>query len=176
MHHLCNKTTTRNNNDNHRANARVNPLLIKRWNPVTVDWQRNACAILGLKFVRYNGATPGGPTVSLGSASRDKTKRIIGDGNCMLSSLSYIVTGCPRQHKEIRKIIVEYMPSIYHILISQAFVDYTSVQQYIQETRMDRLGAWGTDTEMFTFSHILDLLTMTALLLNMTSGVDICST
>ena len=71
----------------------------------------------------------------------------------MFSSLSYIVTGCPRQHEEIRKIIVEYMPSIYHILIRQAFVDYTSVQQYIQETRMDRLGAWGTDTEMFTFSH-----------------------
>ena len=132
---IYNKTTTRNNNDNHRANyTRVNPLRIKRWNPVTEDWQRNACAILGLKFVRYNGASPGGPTVSLGSASRDKTKRIIGDGNCMFSSLSYIVTGCPRQHKEIRKIIVEYMPSIYHILISRALVDYTSVQQYIQET------------------------------------------
>ena len=67
--------------------------------------------------------------VVLGSANRDKTKRIIGDGNCMFSSLSYVVTGCPRQHKEIRKIIVEYMPSIYHILISRALVDYTSVQQ-----------------------------------------------
>ena len=48
------------------------------------------------------------------------------------------------------------MPSIYHILISRALVDYTSVQQYIQETRMDRLGVWGTDTEMFTLSHILE--------------------
>ena len=95
-------------------------------------------------------------TVSLGSASRDKTKRISGDGNCLFRSLSYVVTGCPSQHKEIRKIIVEYMPSIYHILISRALVDYTSVQQYIQETRMDRLGAWGTDTEMFTLSHILE--------------------
>ena len=81
---IYDKTATRNTDDNRRAKTRVNnPLRVKRWNPVTEDWQYNACAILGLKFVRYNGVTPGGPTVTLGSASHDKSKRISSDGNCL---------------------------------------------------------------------------------------------
>ena len=33
--------------------------------------------------------------------------------------------------------------------------NHTSVQNYIQSTRMDRDGTWGSEVEIFTLSHML---------------------
>ena len=46
------------------------------------------------------------------------------------------------------------------ILDHMKFIDYhpagyTSAEQYIQATRMDKFGTWGTDTEMVTLAHML---------------------
>ena len=32
---------------------------------------------------------------------------------------------------------------------------YASAEQYIQATRMDKFGTWGTDTEMVTLVQLL---------------------
>ena len=59
-----------------------------RYNPVTPDWQRQACQQLGLEFVRENGITLGGPNVALCPPTR--VHRVEGDGNCLFYSLCYI--------------------------------------------------------------------------------------
>ena len=38
---------------------------VLRYNPISPEWQRQACQQLGLRFVGYNGCTPGGPDVPL---------------------------------------------------------------------------------------------------------------
>ena len=48
--------------------------------PGDEQWQRNACSIMGLRFVKANGVVPGGPNVPL-----TRPNRVIicsGLGNC----------------------------------------------------------------------------------------------
>ena len=54
--------------------------------PVDEQWQRNACAIMGLQFRRKNSMTPGGPDVAL--TPPDQVTRIMPDGNCLFQSFS----------------------------------------------------------------------------------------
>ena len=81
-----------------------------RYNPVSPDWQRQACQQLGLRFVSDNGSAPGGPNVPLAYPACGK--KIRGDGNCLFQALCYIVTGSERQHFRLRSIIVEHMGSV----------------------------------------------------------------
>ena len=57
---------------------------------ISEQWQCNACASLGLQFDRSNGASPGSGNLPL--THPDKIKTIVGDGNCMFRSLSYILS------------------------------------------------------------------------------------
>ena len=51
---------------------------------------------------------------------------------------------------DVRRVVLDHMKFIdYHP------AGYTSAKQYIQVTRMDKFGTWGTDTEMATLAHML---------------------
>ena len=78
-----------------------------RYNPVTPDWQRQACQQLGLEFVRENGITLGGPNVALCPPTR--VHRVEGDGNCLFYSLCYIITGSIREHLTLRSLIIQHL-------------------------------------------------------------------
>ena len=56
-----------------------------RYNPVSVEWQRRVCQELGLRFVRANRCTAGGPDVRLKHPASVKTTT--GDGNCLFRAL-----------------------------------------------------------------------------------------
>ena len=117
-----------------------------------IQWMSNGnvtCDFMGLWFRRPNRVSRGGPDVPIGPPDPHATKPIGGDGNCFFRSISYIITGSELQHMDVRRVIVDHMK----------FVDYyppgyTSAEQYIQLTRMDRFGTWGTDTEMATLAHM----------------------
>ena len=126
------------------------PDLPYKFHSVDEQWQRDMCEFMGLRFRRPNRVSRGGPDVPIGPPDPHATKPIGGDGNCFFRSISYIITGSELQHMDVRRVIVDHMK----------FVDYyppgyTSAEQYIQATRMDRFGTWGTDTEMVTLAHLL---------------------
>ena len=52
----------------------------------------------------------------------------------------------------MRLAIVAHMRSIQTFIISNV---YTSVEQYVSETGMNRTNVWGTEIEILTLAHLL---------------------
>ena len=82
-------------------------------------------------------------------------KRITGDGNCLFRSFAYIITGSEDQHMAVRTAILQHMINIGHLFLGQHISNYSSIQEYITHTNMDRERSWGSDIEMLTLSHLL---------------------
>ncbi len=55
----------------------------------------------------------------------------------------------------VRAVILNHMVDIAHFLLGRHIVQYSSVQDYIRATGMDRATTWGTDIEMLTLAHLL---------------------
>ena len=141
-----------------------------RYYPVNEEWQRQACDILGLEFRgEFNHAHDrGGPHTILNRPDCRSLKRIVGDGNCLLRSLCYIITGSEEQHFALRTAIVQHMLSIPHMFVgygtdgqpncTSLFCHprrYDSVEEYVRQTRMDCDEVWGSNVEMACLAHIL---------------------
>ena len=122
------------------------------FNCVDEEWQHNACAIMGLEFVAGNGLNHGGPHVIL-----KRPRTVLGDGNCLFRSFSYIITGSEEQYRRVREVILNHMVDIGRfILFHHLPPRYTSIEEYIHDTEMDRNFTWGTDVEMLTMAHLLN--------------------
>ncbi len=48
------------------------------------------------------------------------------------------------------------MVDIAHFLIGRHIKPYTSVQEYVRATKMDREATWGTEVETIALSHLLN--------------------
>ena len=124
--------------------------------PVDVVWQRNACTTLGLQYCRSSRLTAGGPHVPLTPPDPCRIKTITADGNCLFRSLSYIITGSQEQHMHLRRVILDHMVHIAHFLLGHLMhPHYLSIQEYIQDTRMNEPTSWGTEIEIWTLAHLL---------------------
>ena len=133
---------------------------VLRYNPVSPEWQRQTCEQLGLRFVGYNGCTPGGPDVPL--TYPRSAQRMLGDGNCLFRALAYGITGSQRQHSIVRRLVVEHLRWIVTTELEQHLYpnficDDDTVEDYIVRTRMDHDGAWGTDKEITVLAHLLQI-------------------
>ena len=80
--------------------------------PVDVEWHRQACELLGIRFVRPFWHQDGGPHVILTRPDLRSLRSIGGDGNCLFRALCYIISGSEDQHKELRYAIVVHMLTI----------------------------------------------------------------
>ena len=50
------------------------------------------------------------------------------------------------------------MFNIAHLLLGTHIPNpYRSIEEYIRDTEMDRDSTWGTDVEMFTLAHLLNM-------------------
>lgn len=63
----------------------------------------------------------------------------------------------------VRGAILNHMVSIAHFLLFAHMIGYgySSIQEYIRATNMDRPYTWGTDIEIFTLAHLLQTPTLT---------------
>ena len=129
------------------------------YNPVNEDWQRDVCAVMGLRFMRVNNVSPGGPDIALRHPNISTLTNTLGDGNCLFRAFSYVITGTQTQHDEIRTAIITHMQLNSDLFMSSGYVginvNYNSVDDYINDTRMDTDGAWGSSVEMFALAHLL---------------------
>ena len=64
---------------------------------INEDWQRDMCAVMGLRFICANDVSPGGPDIALRHPNIRTLVNTIGDGNCMFRAFSYIITGSQTQ-------------------------------------------------------------------------------
>ena len=81
--------------------------------------------------------------------------RVRGDGNCLFYCLCYIRTGSIREHLTLRSLIVQHFRT--HIgCWSPNFIDQDqSIDEYIERTRIDQPGVWGSSVEMAVLAHML---------------------
>ena len=138
-----------------------------RYYPVDQAWQRQACDLLGIRFVRPFQRQDGGSDMILTRPDQRSLRSIGGDGNCLFRALCYIIIGSQDQHKELRASIVAHLRTIPH-LVSGIGPDgnrnylvtyndgYASVEEYLARSRMADNGVWGTDFEMCVLAHMLD--------------------
>ena len=84
---------------------------------------------------------------------------IPGDGNCLFSSLSYIITGSTSHNHMIRKIITESIVG----KLSQICLKFTqnkfpltfrSTNEYISKSNMSMDKTWGRDIELFSIKYL----------------------
>ena len=127
-----------------------------RYHSVDEPWQRTACQTLCLTFHKANGVSPGRRDMPLTRPDKRRVIRIQGDGNCMFRALSYVVAGTEDHHSSIRAVIIQHMKNLgssilQHITAHRA---YHSVDEYVEQTGMDKDGTWGTDIELHTFAHL----------------------
>ena len=127
-----------------------------RFHSVDVQWQRNACATLGLRFEKPNGVTLGGPDVALNPPSAANSKAISGDGNCLFRTFSHIICGSEEQHMAVRLAILNHMASerLAPLLLRGHLHGYASIAEYTAAKNMDRDGFWGTEVEMLALAHV----------------------
>ena len=130
-----------------------------RYNPVSPDWQRQACQQLGLRFVSDNGSAPCGPNVPLAYPACGK--KIQGDGNCLFRALCYVVTGSERQHFRLRSVIVEHIrslaQSVHGLYLEGNLMMQENLEEYLVQSDMQCNGVWGTDVEVVVAAHLLDV-------------------
>ena len=139
-----------------------------RYYPVDEEWQHNACETIGLQFKSLFVHSNGGPDVVLTRPDCRSLKKIKGDGNCLFRALCFIITGSEDQHFALRTKIIEHMLCIPHMFEGYGAdgemncinlfhhpTQYESVDDYIQRSRIDTDGVWGTNVEMACLAHIL---------------------
>jgi len=105
-----------------------------------------------------------GHDVILTRPNRHRLRSIAGDSNCLFRTLSYIITGSEDQHSKIRALIISHMP---HMLIgigpdgranyAAAMFSYSTIEDYIQSSEMDRDGTWGSAIKMVCASHLFSI-------------------
>ena len=136
--------------------------------PIDSKWQKEKCKILNLTFISgilfENQSSI--KNIDIRCLAPCKEKRIAPDGNCLFSSLSYILTGNDRSHKEIRVLLLEHMKGLYRDICTRYCNSHYdllpenrchSVDDYISKSRMDSNGSWGTDMEIFLAAQILKM-------------------
>ena len=118
--------------------------------------QRRWCDVLNLRFVAPVAYGPGSPSTYLTVPNR--TVNVPGDGNCLFSALSYIVTGSKRQHAQMRAVIVRSMPFFENELMRNVINRsvYRNLDHYLSVTRMYCDGLWGGDPEIQTLAALLN--------------------
>ena len=81
-----------------------------------------------------------------------KERRISPDGNCLFRSLSFVLTGTDRFHKDIRDFLVENMKSAYRETCTNYCHSHYellpenrchSMEDYLAKSRMESSGSWG---------------------------------
>ena len=138
----------------HRSVAPRYEWMDYRYYPVDEHWQRQACELLAIRFIRSFQRQDGGPDVVLTRPDLRSLKSIGKDGNCLFRALCYIISGSEDQHLQLRAAIVAHMRSIAD-LVSGIGPDgnrnylvtyddgYSSVEDYLGRTHMAENTRWG---------------------------------
>ena len=124
-----------------------------RFHFADVQWKRNACATLGLRFEKPNGV------YSILRVQPIAKPSVHGDGNCLFRTFPHTICGSegpahgsasghPQPHGVgmCSASVAAWPPS--------RLCQHCGVQN-CKKTKMDRDGFWGTEVEMLALAHLL---------------------
>ena len=118
------------------------------FNPISGNSQQCLCALLKLPLQFTHSAQSVEPL-----SNPTKIVPIIGDGNCLFRSFSYVITGRQTYHNLLRQKIVDHMQTIENVL--QPHIK-SSVVDYLARSQMRSNGIWGTDVDILTATCLLN--------------------
>ena len=123
--------------------------------PVCRAWQEEKCQLFGLLFVRGNQAHVTKSSVYSLDHPPQVVARITADGNCFFRAISHALTGCQREHYEVRVMITSYM--LHHASILLAYLrNGQSMEEYMEESKMQSLKVWATEIEIYGAANMLE--------------------
>ena len=125
------------------------------FSPISEEWRKQICKKFGIAYVdtKESVSENYGGTFHI---EREPTKRIkvIGDGNCLFHTVSHAVTGSQDHRNLLRQLTVEQMPKM-----GKAFRQFSDkdAKDYLNQSKMDQVGTWGTEVELLTLASLLEL-------------------
>ncbi|XP_036072310.1 uncharacterized protein LOC118599961 [Oryzias melastigma] len=122
------------------------------FNPLSRDVCQALCSILDIEFQNFN-APVSSPIGLLGPPCTNES--IVGDGNCYFRAISQAVTRSQNSHRKIRLGVVKHMennPDQYSWIIGR---EYSSVDDYINKSRMRFVSVWATELEIQATADLL---------------------
>ena len=122
---------------------------------ITVDehWQKQACELLAICFIRSFQRQDGGPD-AITRPDLHSLKSFEKDGNFLFRALCYVISGSEDQHLQLCAAIVAHMRSIVELVSGigpdgnrNHLVTYddghSSVEDYLGRTHMAENTRWG---------------------------------
>ncbi|XP_034537729.1 uncharacterized protein LOC117811513 isoform X2 [Notolabrus celidotus] len=77
-----------------------------------------------------------------------KNESIQGDGNCFFRAVSQAVSGTQKNHRKVRLAVVKQMESNVAKYKSLLRSEFSSVAEYLRESKMQYVGRWATEVEI----------------------------
>ena len=124
-----------------------------RYYQVDEQWQRHWCSMLRLECTKIYDRSSGSSDTPLTAPTARCVQHILGDGNCLFRSLSFVLTGSQQSHMNVCLLICEHMQKIGRLMLSH-ISPCTSVQEYISDSRMNVSTVWGLNRDIFTFANM----------------------
>jgi len=95
------------------------------------------------------------PTETGPMGSPCKTVSIVGDGNCFFRAVAQAVCGTQKAHRAVRLAIVKHM-ELHRVEYSNLLrCQYTSMEDYLSNSKMKFVGSWATEVEIQSTSNYL---------------------
>lgn len=122
--------------------------------PTTAQWRNRKCEELHMPVSKTNNERrtkkPLGDPLAV--------QEIVGDGNCLFRALSYEVTLSQEHHQFFRVAACNVLRDKRYKASFEAnhIPRHLSANDYINESKMDSLGTWGTDVEIFALATLLN--------------------
>ncbi|XP_053179094.1 uncharacterized protein LOC128362380 [Scomber japonicus] len=116
-----------------------------QFDPLSKEVAQLVCKRVNVEFEKVDEVVSVGVGL-LGSPC--KKENIVADGNCFFRAVSLAVSGTQKSHRKIRLAVVKHLEknaSQYNSILRS---EYSSVADYVRESKMSYVGSWATEVEI----------------------------
>ncbi|XP_062283095.1 uncharacterized protein LOC133987667 [Scomber scombrus] len=129
-----------------------------QFEPLSKEVAQSVCKRLNVECEKLDEVVSVGVGL-LGSPC--KKDNIVADGNCFFRAVSLAVSGTQKSHRKLRLAVVKHLEknaSQYNSILRS---EYSSVADYVRESKMRYVGSWATEVEIQAAADCLgvDILT-----------------
>lgn len=125
------------------------------FNPPGLDWQRTQADVFRLHVYQAHVVPPDVPRTFTPSAPPRRCRPVAGDGNCLFRTFSYWITGSEDYHLEVRQAIADELRYNARQYSSVTQEQDNSPIDYLEESRIDQEGVWGSDVEILVAATMM---------------------
>ena len=135
------------------------PKLGPCYHPITEQWQKEKCQLLGIAYVESLEQQPALAGSLLSQFIPWQTEKIGMDGNCFFRCISKMVSGPENHHVKLRAELCRYMVTDGKSIVNRylkTFSNDRSPVTYLKTSAMTENNVWASDVEVMAISCMLD--------------------